>query len=788
MSGRRVFFNSIKKTFFASSVLLVPVSVWASNYDCDISGGFPMTFSGCRQGYYYENLPVSNPASITPSNVGKCLLCPSGQTCAGGFAAPSVCPSGYTDETGIGSNGQYTACYTSGTTSCATYVQSFASQGYELSDMNATGVLYGNASNPSSVACKIYREYDNSGNTACIPNRGVCDVTGYSCPSGYVSVRTNSSFLSDYANSSFSSNWTSAINPNGYIESHVSSSTNRNGLANGEFDIGTNFGIIRGRSFCSSYQSVSTGGSPEAASGKYCWCKTTAYMTSGQFYPAESDWAYSFNNSYSTQAACENSCADNCAAQLGTPTSSSQTLQTVLLANQHSYECRLSTYTVHYNLNNGGTRSDATWNVGTAYQVTDPTARSGWTFGGWNITGMDNSTHYYGGNSSTTSSTNATSLTPISIAFRWFKNLRATSGTVTFSAIWYKSCPRGTYFDDTNDTCTTCPGNGKFCSGTAGVDGNGNQGLSDCPSGYTSDSGAISSYMCYKTGGPYYTTCASANSIATQSNSGGAAYANASNPSNVPCKKYYDYNNSNPTCFPEPGVCDITGLSCDTGYSQGTITGFLDSYVVNVTPSAQPKGFELDGTTDFFSSGANSARNGLANGEFEVYFPYATVRGRAMCSTSSQSVGTVGTPASSSGANCWCKITKVKDSSNKWLPLTSDWVSGSNSLPSVSNCNYSCASICAAAIDSQASEESPAGDALLNSANNRQYQCNANQIYITWEGVASDAKFGNTNANPDADGKATSTVTYGGDIIAPSKAESKSGMIFLGWKFREAQS
>ena len=57
------------------------------------------------------------------------------------------------------------------------------------------------------------------------------------------------------------------------------------------------------------------------------------------------------------------------------------------------------------------------------------TLSKNYTFAGWNITGMDNTTHTYGSNTST-----ATSLSGIKVTT--FKNLRATGGTVSFSATW----------------------------------------------------------------------------------------------------------------------------------------------------------------------------------------------------------------------------------------------------------------------------------------------------------------------------------------------------------------
>ncbi len=91
---------------------------------------------------------------------------------------------------------------------------------------------------------------------------------------------------------------------------------------------------------------------------------------------------------------------------------------------------KANTYTISYNLNSGSYGSShptsATYNK--AFTVNNPT-RSGYSFSGWNITGMDSTTHTYG--SSTTTATSLSGRKETS-----FKNLRATSGTVTFTAVW----------------------------------------------------------------------------------------------------------------------------------------------------------------------------------------------------------------------------------------------------------------------------------------------------------------------------------------------------------------
>ncbi|MBQ8452142.1 MAG: InlB B-repeat-containing protein, partial [Clostridia bacterium] len=94
------------------------------------------------------------------------------------------------------------------------------------------------------------------------------------------------------------------------------------------------------------------------------------------------------------------------------------------------------TYTISYNLNKGtgsttpayGTNHPTSGTYDTSFTVNNPT-RTGYLFAGWTITGMDSTTHTYGSNTTT-----ATSLSGVTATS--FKNLRATAGTVTFTAQW----------------------------------------------------------------------------------------------------------------------------------------------------------------------------------------------------------------------------------------------------------------------------------------------------------------------------------------------------------------
>ena len=98
-----------------------------------------------------------------------------------------------------------------------------------------------------------------------------------------------------------------------------------------------------------------------------------------------------------------------------------------------------NTYNLSYNLNGGtsGGTQQATATFDKQFTVSNPT-RTGYTFAGWKITGMDSVTHTYG--SSTTTATSISSTTATS-----FKNLRSTSGTVTFEALWSANACNITY-------------------------------------------------------------------------------------------------------------------------------------------------------------------------------------------------------------------------------------------------------------------------------------------------------------------------------------------------------
>ena len=94
---------------------------------------------------------------------------------------------------------------------------------------------------------------------------------------------------------------------------------------------------------------------------------------------------------------------------------------------------RENIYTVSFVYGNDLQNETLSVAYGTVFNVGAPT-KTGYTFAGWNITGMDTCTHYYGTSSSSMSTSTASTLTNNKATL--YKNLRATSGTVTFTATW----------------------------------------------------------------------------------------------------------------------------------------------------------------------------------------------------------------------------------------------------------------------------------------------------------------------------------------------------------------
>ena len=106
--------------------------------------------------------------------------------------------------------------------------------------------------------------------------------------------------------------------------------------------------------------------------------------------------------------------------------------------------------------------------------------------------------------------------------------------------------------------------------------------------------------------------------------------------------------------------------------------------------------------------------------------------------------------------------------------MSGPWVFGIDQS-SAGTCASGCASTCASALASTSTPYINARAALFRSVQPQTTSdmCIANTITITW----SDTDLADVTANE------AGTVTYGGDVRTPVKAQTKKGKTFAGWLF-----
>ena len=267
-------------------------------------------------------------------------------------------------------------------------------------------------------------------------------------------------------------------------------------------------------------------------------------------------------------------------------------------------------------------------------------------------------------------------------------------------------CPAGQYLDCFGSSvsgclsscvCSVCSSFASFCVGSM-CDSDGFLGPSCFQSGLQI---MCSEFQSITTGGTTNISGVLYNSVTSgYANSGGRRYIEYGQ----------DIESATPVVPSVASDCDITGLTCASGYTSVTKASAQTalasvanmagtSYIHN--PISRAPAFCVGSYCDFSSAVCDSttkpldtalitlAHNGLAPGEFETTFDnFMAVRGRAKCSLTSGTSGNPGSPSDSLGSYCWCKITRVKDkngtsgtSDDKWLPVYSDWVpSGSGSF------------------------------------------------------------------------------------------------------------
>ena len=98
---------------------------------------------------------------------------------------------------------------------------------------------------------------------------------------------------------------------------------------------------------------------------------------------------------------------------------------------------RANTYTISYNYVNATTTpSNPTSATYDSWFTVDYPTRRGYTFVGYDISGMTADEHLYGSRKTSYHTTSAPSLRVNGTTNKYFENLRSTSGTVTFKAVW----------------------------------------------------------------------------------------------------------------------------------------------------------------------------------------------------------------------------------------------------------------------------------------------------------------------------------------------------------------
>ena len=95
----------------------------------------------------------------------------------------------------------------------------------------------------------------------------------------------------------------------------------------------------------------------------------------------------------------------------------------------------------------------------TGADITASGQSKAYTFNGWNISGMDSTTHVYGSNTSTSTSLNGIKETS-------YKNLRGSAGTVTFVAQWGNITVKLPKVTKANNTCKWISGSNEYASGS----------------------------------------------------------------------------------------------------------------------------------------------------------------------------------------------------------------------------------------------------------------------------------------------------------------------------------
>lgn len=403
---------------------------WCSAGNFGIADIFTPNISNTNQ--ECEQCPIGSYNANTNSNIRPtvCTLCGAGS---------------YTTSVGQSASSSCTACYNSA--GVATWKSnSFVRKTFQAQHPDLSYAEPKEWCNPDNN----YGYYCNIGRVVGLCEISTCSTPGYTLGTDidYSKAGTNS-YAIGRVTPTADNNWrdlTCYINGSASGGNCDNNRSTFAGMDYGEWMVYFTYSTPTGNATMYKYKHIygeskcnaSSSSYSDSTSGNNCWChateKTEGLLGRANSKYVVSDAIWKHVGSYSS---CEQVCPNYCAEQVKT----NQTTRTAMLKDSDGKPvfdtvCNANTYNINYVLNDGisGGSQPASATYNEVFNVTNPT-KTGLVFLGWNITGMDSTTHDYGSaQNSLTQHTTATSL--LNVTRTWFQNLRATSGTVTFTAQW----------------------------------------------------------------------------------------------------------------------------------------------------------------------------------------------------------------------------------------------------------------------------------------------------------------------------------------------------------------
>ena len=301
----------------------------------------------------------------------------------------------------------------------------------------------------------------------------------------------------------------------------------------------------------------------------------------------------------------------------------------------------------------------------------------------------------------------------------------------------------GTYLDAAGNV-TDCNVEGYYCPGGDVTTGTGSvQGLSLCPTGYNkSDSASRGKYQCYK-------TCTTEDAVSAKTLIGKNYYGNVNTCEPSECSLGWHIEGG-PDDDIRLGDDLLDLIGNDNGISRGYVTGGHSF-------------FECTGTSSNCVASNNASDYDLSVDEgYQWAVDYGAgyiIRGKA------------GGP----DTTCNCQATGYIDGGGHYYDIMSPWVRIGTDITDADECVIACAEYMA-----DATNYDFRSTLIKATVSDEHTSCVANTIEVIWRGTT----------KADIDANDAGTVTYGGDIRTPVKADESqipAGYRFKGWKFSSTE-